>query len=235
MEIVDAHAVARLADRGAQIVEVLPAEEYEEEHLAGAINIPLKELDERSAGRLDRGRPVVVYCYDVLCDMSPRAARWLEVLGFGEVYDYAAGKVEWSAYGLPMEGARAAIPRAKDMLRDDAVTCRPDDRVGDVREAVTASSYGFALVTLGDGTVLGRLRGEALRGDADARVSDVMEPGPSTVRADSEVEALVERLRERDLRMAVVTGPDGRLLGLFHGADGERTLEHAGTATAGAR
>ena len=56
----------RLVDEGAQVVEVLPAREYVEEHLPGAINIPLKTLDETSAAQLDRTQPVVVYCWDYL-------------------------------------------------------------------------------------------------------------------------------------------------------------------------
>ena len=56
--------VRRLLTEGAQLVEVLPRPEYEEEHLAGAINIPLRELNRKSAGRLDRARPVIVYCND---------------------------------------------------------------------------------------------------------------------------------------------------------------------------
>jgi rhodanese-related sulfurtransferase len=56
--------VRRLAEAGAQIVEVLPAEEYAEEHLPGAINLPLKKLTRESAAALDRQRPIVVYCYD---------------------------------------------------------------------------------------------------------------------------------------------------------------------------
>ncbi len=58
--------VKRLVDEGAQLVEVLPAEEYEEEHLPGAINIPLKELDRESVTRLRRDAPVIVYCHDHL-------------------------------------------------------------------------------------------------------------------------------------------------------------------------
>lgn len=54
----------RLVDEGAQLVEVLPPLEYEEEHLPGSINIPLKSLDEKSAGQLDKHRPVVAYCWD---------------------------------------------------------------------------------------------------------------------------------------------------------------------------
>ena len=49
-----------------QVVEVLPAEEYAELHLPGAINIPLKTLDARTTAVLDRHRAVVVYCWDGL-------------------------------------------------------------------------------------------------------------------------------------------------------------------------
>jgi rhodanese-related sulfurtransferase len=55
--------VRRLLD-AAQLVEVLPPEEYEEEHLPGAINLPLKELNPTTAGRLNRANPVIVYCWD---------------------------------------------------------------------------------------------------------------------------------------------------------------------------
>jgi rhodanese-related sulfurtransferase len=56
--------VRRLVDQGAQLVEVLPAEEFDEEHLPGAINIPLRRIDPEAGGRLDPARPVVVYCWD---------------------------------------------------------------------------------------------------------------------------------------------------------------------------
>ncbi len=56
--------VRSLIDRGAQLVEVLPPREYEEEHLPGAINIPLKTLTPEAASQLDRTRPIVVYCWD---------------------------------------------------------------------------------------------------------------------------------------------------------------------------
>ena len=53
-----------LADEQAQLVEVLPEAEFADEHLPGAINIPLKQLDRDSAAQLDRSDPVIVYCYD---------------------------------------------------------------------------------------------------------------------------------------------------------------------------
>ncbi|HXF97577.1 MAG TPA: rhodanese-like domain-containing protein [Gaiellaceae bacterium] len=65
-QVVDRDAVRRLlAQEAAQLVEVLPAAEYEDEHLPGAISLPLKELDRSSAARLDPARPVIVYCYDL--------------------------------------------------------------------------------------------------------------------------------------------------------------------------
>jgi rhodanese-related sulfurtransferase len=57
----------RLRDQGAQIVEVLPKEDYDWAHIPDAINLPLKELDGASAqAKLDRERQLVVYCHDYL-------------------------------------------------------------------------------------------------------------------------------------------------------------------------
>jgi len=61
---IDRDQVRRLLDAGAQLVEVLPASEYEEEHLPGAINLPLRQLEVHAIELLDRSRPVVVYCWD---------------------------------------------------------------------------------------------------------------------------------------------------------------------------
>jgi rhodanese-related sulfurtransferase len=63
---IDAHKLRELLASGAQLVEVLPEAEYREEHLPGAINIPLKQLDATTAQQLDRTRAVVVYCWDGL-------------------------------------------------------------------------------------------------------------------------------------------------------------------------
>ncbi|MDA8295242.1 MAG: rhodanese-like domain-containing protein [Actinomycetota bacterium] len=58
--------VARLVAEGAQLVEVLSEAEYDEEHLPGAVNVPLRLLDQAAIGGLDRSRPVIVYCWDGL-------------------------------------------------------------------------------------------------------------------------------------------------------------------------
>ena len=51
--------------RGAQLVEVLPADEYKEDHLPGAISIPLRQVNRESAKQLDPGRDLIVYCWDM--------------------------------------------------------------------------------------------------------------------------------------------------------------------------
>ncbi len=58
--------VRELLEGGAQVVDVLPAEEYGESHLPGAINVPLKELNRETTAGLDRDKPVIVYCHDYL-------------------------------------------------------------------------------------------------------------------------------------------------------------------------
>lgn len=50
---------------GGQVVEVLPDDEYDWAHLPGAVNIPLKDLENR-LDELDVARPVLVYCNDTL-------------------------------------------------------------------------------------------------------------------------------------------------------------------------
>jgi rhodanese-related sulfurtransferase len=55
-----------LREDDALLLEVLPREEYEQEHLPAADNIPLKELTAEAVNRIDHDRPVIVYCDDDL-------------------------------------------------------------------------------------------------------------------------------------------------------------------------
>jgi rhodanese-related sulfurtransferase len=61
---IDRDGVRRLVDQGAQLVEVLPAGDYATDHLPGAINLPLRRLEQQAPEVLDQHRPVVVYCWD---------------------------------------------------------------------------------------------------------------------------------------------------------------------------
>jgi hypothetical protein len=149
--------------------------------------------------------------------MSPRAACRLETLGFTEVHDYVPGKADWRAHGLPIEGEHAGLPTAGALARDDAVTCALADSAAAVLERVEG------LVVSADGILLGRLRRSA-RGAAGATAEALMEPGPSTVRADTLARDLAARLAERDFKTAIVSTPEGRLIGVVLRTD----LEDAG-------
>ncbi len=218
LKVVDHKGVQDLVARGARLVEVLPSEEYEELHLPGAINLPLKELDAGRAQSLDRGTPVVVYCWDALCDMSPRAAAWLARLGF-DTYDYALGKVDWMAHGLPVEGSAAMVPTALSFVRDDVATCELGDRAQEIRRRIDSSPYGFALVLAGR-VVLGRVRGSRVEGaPADASAEALMEFGPSTTRPHTDAKELSGRLRAVGATVDLVTSPEGELIGVVRSAD----------------
>ena len=63
-EEIEIDQIRPLLDQGAQLVEVLPPAEFDEEHLAGAINVPLKQMTQEATASLDKDRPVIVYCWD---------------------------------------------------------------------------------------------------------------------------------------------------------------------------
>jgi rhodanese-related sulfurtransferase len=61
--LIDRERLQAMVRAGAQLIEVLPAKEYAEDHLPGAVSHPLRQLD-KDAGQIDRKRPVIVYCWD---------------------------------------------------------------------------------------------------------------------------------------------------------------------------
>ena len=141
------------------------------------------------------------------------------MLGFGEVYDYTPGKVDWLAHSLPVEGERPDAPIAGRVMRDDVARCRPTDRIADVRDSVEGSPYPFALVTSDDGTLLGRAPLSALDGASERPVWEVAEPGPKTFRPHVRAEEVAGVLADKGLRWAIITTPEGRLLGVASRAD----------------
>ncbi len=144
--------------------------------------------------------------------MSPRAAVRLDMLGF-EAYDYAGGKSDWRSSGLPMERHGGRPPMAVDAVHEVA-TCRPEQTIGDVRKQLEAEDGEVCVVTNEDGIVLGRLRSRQLDADPDARVDAVMESGPTSVRADSDLDDLAGRMERASVDQVLVTVPDGTLLGV---------------------
>jgi predicted transcriptional regulator len=147
--------------------------------------------------------------------MSPRAAWRLESLGFGEVYDYVAGKLDWMAAGLPTEGTNAALPRAAEVARKDVPTARLEERLGDVRERVRAQGWGAAIVINDERVVFGLLRSKELDKDPELRMEQAMRPGPSTFRPYVAIKEMANYMTEHMLESSPITTSDGRLVGLL--------------------
>lgn len=143
--------------------------------------------------------------------MSPRAAWRLERLEYQAVYDYAAGKVDWMAAGLPTVRADESERRASDAADRSPPTCTPDTRL----DALRPDPTGKAVIVVNDQQiVLGRIKPRSTSADPSTLAEAVMETGPTTVRAHEPLTPLLERMTRRKVREIIVTTPEGRLLGV---------------------
>lgn len=92
---------ARLTRGDAVVLDVRPALEYRQGHIAGARSMPLDEFEAR-LGELDPRREVVAYCRGPYCVFADEAVARLRAHGV-RAYRYAEGFPEWAAAGLPVE------------------------------------------------------------------------------------------------------------------------------------
>ncbi|GAB3431269.1 rhodanese-like domain-containing protein [Flindersiella endophytica] len=214
MRTVERDEVQQLAGSGeAQLAEVLPAPEYEWAHLPGALSLPLRELSRETVARLDRRRPVIAYCQNQQCDLSPRAVSRLGQLGFAEVYDYAAGKLDWLAAGLPHEGSALL---AGDVMVEDVPTCGVYERVEDVGARMLGRAFDLCVVLDDEQVVQGVVDNETLEKATNASImADATTFGVPTVRPSEDVDDLLERMRRADAATMVVTSADAQLLGVL--------------------
>ena len=133
------------------------------------------------------------------------------------MYDYVDGKVDWMAYGLPVEGADGPF------LGDDTVTattCDVHASVGDARRLLGDTP----VVVVADGLAVGEVDGETLEGHGDdEKLLDVMDPVPTTVRPSVTVAAAAEGGGRQ-----LVTTSDGRLVGeaFVDAADHDHDHDH---------
>jgi rhodanese-related sulfurtransferase len=214
--IMDRGEVRRLIEQeAAQLVEVLPRGEYEYEHLVGAVSIPLRELDRRARAELDPSQPVIVYCNDFLCDMSPRAAQRLTHLGFAQVYDYVPGKVDWMAAGLPREGQSAHIPNPGDIAQHTVPTCHFTSSAANAYDRMSTEGHNFCVAVDDNSVVVGMVYLDEQANVNGKSVEQVMRPGPTTVRASEPLQPLIQRMEKVQVDAILVTDPEGRLLGLL--------------------
>lgn len=215
--------VRLMVRRGAQLVEVLPAEEYQRVHLAGAISVPLRMISRSTADRLKWDQPVIVYCADLQCDLSARAAWRLASLGFTKVYRYAAGKADWLANGLPAEGSEARAPGCGDLADMDVPTCKISERVGEVRGRVGKAGWDVCVVVNEEQVVLGLLRANDLaNANPTWTAEEAMERDPRSYRLNTPPEKARQHMELKGVTSVLVTTSDGKLFGLLKREDIEK-------------
>jgi Mg/Co/Ni transporter MgtE len=118
------------------------------------------------------------------------------------------------------------VPYIGDLVDRDPPTCALSDGVSVVRERLAVSRYDSCLALGEERVLLGRVSRRALESaaSADVTVESLMDPGPSTVRANKPLSEVAQKLEKGGLDAAIVTTPRGRLIGVVHGADLQQAL-----------
>jgi rhodanese-related sulfurtransferase len=98
-EIVVVNVLEPLRPKGADVAYA----SYDTIHIKGSISVPRSQLEAGRWKELDRSKEIVVHCTSYTCSSAPKAAEFLEKLGFN-VRAYSGGIKEWAEAGLPMEG-----------------------------------------------------------------------------------------------------------------------------------
>ena len=140
------------------------------------------------------------------------------------MYDYAAGKSDWMAAGLPIEGAAAGRPTAATLARREVPTCHLEESLREVRERVRAAGWDACVVVNEKRIVMGLLRADQLVREGDVTAGSAMRPGPSTFRPHVAIEKLAKVLAARDLPNVPVTTSAGELIGLLVREDVQRAV-----------
>jgi len=133
-------------------------------------------------------------------------------MGFTDVYDYAAGKANWIAMGLPTT-RRDAQPRIEQVARKDAPTCRVQDRLGHLR-AKLPEGWDICVVLNPDRIVLGLVELSDTF-DESKSIEEVMRPAPLTFRPGRSIADTCEYLKSKNVSVALVTTSVGEFVGVL--------------------
>jgi rhodanese-related sulfurtransferase/DNA-binding transcriptional ArsR family regulator len=101
--VVMAELVERARSGKVVIIDTRPPNEYASGHIAGAISVPIDELQERLK-QLPKSKEYVAYCRGPYCAYADRAVELLRANG-RRARRLAQGFPEWKASGLPIEVA----------------------------------------------------------------------------------------------------------------------------------
>jgi CBS domain-containing protein len=174
-----------------------------------------------TADKLQWDKPVIVYSRDCTCDISARAAWRLASLGFTQVFRYTAGKADWVANGLPVEGVQARASGAGDLADLDVPTCTRSERIAQVRERVRKVGWNTCVVVNEQLVVLGLLRGNDLdQANPQWTAEEAMDRNPQAYRLSDPISDVKEYLdANRNIDSVLVTTTDGKLFGVIKRED----------------
>jgi Mg/Co/Ni transporter MgtE len=147
--------------------------------------------------------------------MSRRAAARLEGFGFDNVCVYIPAKQDWLAFGMPIEGTLATTRTAATAAVEDVPVCRTEEKLARARSRAEAAHREECVIVNGDRVVLGLLTSEMWQANGDLPVEQVMDPAPLTFRPHMTWQSVVEKMRDQKASVALVTRPDGKLIGLL--------------------
>lgn len=93
--------VRKMKEGEVTVLDVRPESEYREGHIAGALNIPVEELEEK-LDELPKDREVVAYCRGPFCVFADDAVALLREKGY-DAKRLDEGYPEWMLEELPVE------------------------------------------------------------------------------------------------------------------------------------
>ena len=100
-----------ISNSNVQIVDVRTPEEYNEKHIANAVNINVDGNNfDSKMGELNKSKPTYIYC--LMGGRSKKAANWAAENGFSEVYNLDKGINSWMAANKPVVTASGGAPLA---------------------------------------------------------------------------------------------------------------------------
>ncbi|MBI4446518.1 MAG: CBS domain-containing protein [Acidobacteria bacterium] len=114
---------------------------------------------------------------------------------------------------MPTEGKEAGAPRAGTLLDAQVPTCSPDESVSALQGRLQSSS-DFCVVLNPARIVLGLIQPSDIKAISKLKAAEVMQIAPKTVRPSVPLQSLIESLRSSKKDLALVTNPEGKLMGV---------------------
>jgi predicted transcriptional regulator len=136
-------------------------------------------------------------------------------LGFDQVFDYEAGKIDWLAYGLPVEGEIGDAPLVINQMERQVPKCRLRDSAGEAKRHAEQFSLNLCPVVNEQDIVLGLLRKDAWEDDPTSPAEKLMESAPTTLRPYYPAKDAKELLDRKGGDAILVTSSNGKLMGVF--------------------